>query len=83
MEITNSSPPSAITIDLHFIKPFEARNVAQFSLVPAGDATEVTWAMVGTNTILSKLIGLFINVDKMVGEQFETGLANLKGLTER
>lgn len=82
MEITATTPPTKLVIDLHFISPFEARNTAEFTLVPQGNSTKVTWAMYGPNTFMGKLMGLFMNVDKMIGDNFEAGLTNLKGLAE-
>lgn len=81
MEIIASSP-SATTIKLDFIKPFEAHNIADFTLVPQGDSTTVTWAMHGPNSYLAKLMHLFFNMDKLVGGDFERGLANLKATAE-
>lgn len=83
MEITESALPSKITIKLDFLKPFEAHNTAEFTFVRQGDATIVTWAMFGPSPYLSKLIGLVFNMDRMVGGQFETGLANLKSIAEK
>lgn len=82
MEITESVPPSKVTLKLDFIKPFEARNLAEFILDAKDNATDVTWAMYGPNTYISKIMSLFFSIDKMVGKEFETGLANLKTLTE-
>jgi hypothetical protein len=81
MEILASSP-SATTIKLDFIKPFEAHNIADFTLVPQGDSTMITWAMHGPNSYLAKLMHLFFNMDKLVGGDFERGLANLKVAAE-
>jgi uncharacterized protein YndB with AHSA1/START domain len=83
MEITESTPPSRIVIRLHFIKPFEGRNVAEFTMAPRGDATEVTWAMHGPSTFVTKLMSVFIDLDRMIGTDFEAGLANLKALAEQ
>lgn len=82
MEIIGSSPPSKIEIKLEFTKPFAARNIAEFTLEPQGAATKVTWAMHGPTTLMSKMMGLFFSMDKLVGPQFEDGLASLKRLTE-
>ncbi|WP_336800734.1 SRPBCC family protein [Kaistia sp. MMO-174] len=82
MEIADASPPSRVEIDLAFTRPFQARNVAAFTLEPDGDATRVSWSMDGTTPFLAKVIGLFVDMDKMVGRDFETGLANLKAATE-
>jgi hypothetical protein len=83
MEITDAVPAAKITIKLDFLKPFEAHNTAEFAFTRQGDATTVTWAMYGPSPYLSKLIGLVFNMDRMVGGQFETGLANLKSITEK
>ena len=82
MEITDTVP-SKITIQLDFIKPFEGHNIAEFTLTPNGDTTNVTWAMHGPASFISKLIGLFCNMDKMIGKDFETGLANLKVIAQK
>jgi uncharacterized protein YndB with AHSA1/START domain len=83
MEITDSSAPSKIVIQLDFLKPFEAHNTAEFTMLPQGDATSVTWRMHGPALFMSKLMQVFMNLDTMVGKDFETGLANLKKLTEK
>lgn len=83
MEIAESSPPSKVTIKLDFMKPFEAHNIVEFTLEPKGDATNVTWAMQGDTPYFAKIIHVFINMDSMVGKDFETGLANLKGAAEK
>lgn len=83
MEITDAVPASKLTIKLDFLKPFEAHNTAEFSFSRQGDATTVTWAMYGPSPYLSKLIGMVFNMDRMVGGQFETGLANLKSIAEK
>lgn len=76
-------PPSRVAIKLDMLKPFEAHNDVEFTLQPEGAATHVTWAMEGRNTYLAKVMGVFFNMDKMVGGQFEEGLANLKTLAEK
>ena len=83
MEITDASPPSRVTIKLDFIKPFEGHNVAAFTLLPQGDSTTVTWEMDGPSPYVAKLMGVFVDMDNMIGKDFETGLANLKGIAER
>lgn len=83
MEIAEVVPPSRITIKLDFSRPMEGHNTAEFTLVPKGDASEVTWAMFGPSPYLLKLIGLFLDMDKMIGKDFEAGLANLKALAEK
>ena len=83
MEITDAAPPSKVTIRLDFEKPFEAHNVVDFMLSPKGDTTEVTWRMRGPAPFFSKVMQVFIDMDKMVGKDFEVGLANLKAIAER
>ena len=81
MQIKESTPTSVV-VDLEFLKPFKATNVTTFSLVPAGDATEVTWTMTGTRGALMSLLGkLFF--DKAIGRDFEKGLAALKQSAEQ
>jgi hypothetical protein len=83
MEITESSPTSKIVIQLDFFKPFEAHNIAEFTLEPQGDSTKVTWAMHGPAPFISKLMQVFINFDNMIGKDFEAGLINLKAVAEK
>jgi|CXWL01.1.fsa_nt_gi uncharacterized protein YndB with AHSA1/START domain len=83
MEITDAVPAEKIIIKLDFLKPFEAHNTAEFAFSRQGEATAVTWAMYGPSPYLSKLIGLVFNMDRMVGGMFETGLGNLKTVTEK
>jgi uncharacterized protein YndB with AHSA1/START domain len=83
MEITNSTPPSSVLIQLDFFSPFEAHNTAAFTLKPEGDSTTVTWAMFGPANYMSKLMSIFFSMDSMVGTQFAEGLANLKQLAEK
>lgn len=83
MEITDAIEPSRIVIRLVFIKPFAADNVAEFTLVPNGDTTLVTWAMHGQSPYLSKVFSVFVNMDQLIGKDFEAGLAALKTVTEK
>jgi uncharacterized protein YndB with AHSA1/START domain len=83
MEIKEAAPPSKVSIQLDFIKPFEGHNIADFTLVPKGEQTEVTWLMHGPAPFVSKLMGVFVDMDKMIGKDFEAGLANLKAATEK
>ena len=86
MEILDASAPSKIIIKLDFFTPFEGHNTAEFTMLPQGDATRgmtnVTWSMHGPAPFMSKLMQVFINLDHMVGKDFEVGLANLKQATE-
>ena len=83
MRIVEAAPPSRVVVQLDFEKPFEGHSVARFTLTPAGDGTAVTWAMQGENRFVGKLISVFMSMDRMIGDQFETGLANLKALAEK
>ena len=83
MEIVEAAPAAKVSMKLDFIRPFEGHNIADFTLTPKGDATEVTWAMTGPAPFVSKLMQVFVNMDTMIGKDFEAGLANLKTLTEK
>lgn len=83
MEITESMSPSRIAINLDFEKPFQAHNIIEFMLVPNGNSTEMTWAMHGPVPFMGKVIHVFMDMDRMVGKDFETGLANLKAIVEK
>jgi uncharacterized protein YndB with AHSA1/START domain len=82
MEIIESVPNAKIAMDLHFLKPFEARNTSEFILQAEGDATIITWAMHGPYPFISKVMGIFVSMDDMVGGDFEKGLARLKAVAE-
>lgn len=82
MEILESVP-ERIVIKLDFVRPFEANNTAEFIMRPKGADTDVTWTMYGPNLFIGKVIGLFLNMDKMVGTDFEAGLTDLKKTAER
>ena len=83
MEITSSVPSSAIGLKLDFRKPFEAHNRVEFTLDAKGETTQVTWTMTGDTPYLAKIIHVFIDMDRMVGKDFEAGLANLKSIAEK
>ena len=83
MEILDASRPSRVEIKLDFIEPFEGHNVAVFSIVPDGGATKVTWAMDGPSPYVAKLMGVFMDMDRMIGSDFENGLATIKTLAEK
>jgi carbon monoxide dehydrogenase subunit G len=82
MEITNSVPSSLVALKLDFEKPFKANNTVDFTLKPMGNETTVTWAMHGRYPFIARLMGVFFNMDRLVGKDFETGLANLKRAAE-
>ena len=82
MTLTESHPSELIGIKLEFFKPFAATNVAKFTFKPEGQQTLVTWTMKGNKNFMAKAIHLFINMDKMIGGQFEKGLASMKSIVE-
>jgi hypothetical protein len=83
MEITRSVPSSNIELNLNFLKPFKASNVTEFKITKNGDTTNVNWEMRGPLNLMMKIMHMFMNMDKMVGKDFEAGLANLKSIVER
>ncbi|MGE0609287.1 MAG: SRPBCC family protein [Pirellulales bacterium] len=83
MTILESRPDELIRIDLQFIRPFAATNATEFTFEPQGDNTKVTWTMTGKNGFVAKAFGLLMNMDKMVGGDFEKGLASLKQVAEK
>jgi uncharacterized protein YndB with AHSA1/START domain len=83
MAIVEADTPARLVIKLDFIQPFEAHNTAEFTLMPQAGGTEVSWVMRGPNTYVGKLMQVFVDMDQMVGRDFETGLANLKTLAEQ
>ncbi len=82
MTITESQTPELIRIHLEFLRPFKATNTTDFAFQPRGHHTLVTWTMTGKNNLLSKVFGLFVDCEKMVGNDFEKGLASLKAIVE-
>ncbi|HEX7150185.1 MAG TPA: SRPBCC family protein [Thermoanaerobaculia bacterium] len=81
MEIKDASP-AKVTIQLDFVKPFAIHNVAEFTLQPANGATAVTWSMQGRSPFIVKLMSVVFPMDRIVGRDFETGLAQLKAVVE-
>lgn len=81
--IVDSTPPREIVMALHMIKPFEGHNHVVFSLDAKGDTTTVTWTLEDKHTYFMKVMSLFLNLDKMIGSDFETGLARLKAVAEK
>lgn len=77
MEITEVAP-TAVVVDLQFLKPFKAHNTTTFTLAAEGDTTKVTWTMVGPKTFMTKVMGVFTSMDKMIGPDFEKGLRRLE-----
>jgi hypothetical protein len=83
MTITDSEPPRRVGIELEFLRPFAATNQAEFTFEPQAGGTVVTWSMTGVNTFLSKVFGLLLDMDTMVGGEFEKGLSDMKAIVER
>ncbi len=83
MEILHADAPSDVRIQLDFFKPFEAHNTAEFLVRPEGNGTRATWAMFGPNPFMMKVMKVFMNMENMVGKDFEAGLANMKTAAER
>jgi uncharacterized protein YndB with AHSA1/START domain len=83
MEIISAQPPSEVRVALEFEKPFKSSNTIEFSLTPEGAGrTRVRWTMTGPKTLMTKAMGLFTSMDKMIGPDFEKGLARLKDAVE-
>jgi len=82
MTIIESRPSELIQIKLEFFKPFAATNTAEFTFKPEGNQTAVTWSMFGEKNFMAKAVHLFMNMDKMIGGQFENGLASMKSIVE-
>jgi carbon monoxide dehydrogenase subunit G len=83
MTITESEAPVLVTVQADWRRPFVTRNINQFRLEPQGNVTRVTWSMQGKNLYMMKVMGIFVNMDKMMGRHFEDGLANLKSAAEK
>ncbi len=83
MRILEANPPARIALKLDFLKPFEAHNDVVFALAPQGSATNVTWTMTGPTPFIGKIMHVFMDMDRMVGGDFESGLAAMKATVER
>lgn len=82
-EIVVAEPPHKIVTDLHFIEPFDARNKAEYLIEEQADGSRVTWSIYGPQPYISKLMCIFMDMDAIIGKDFETGLADLKRLAEK
>ena len=82
MTIKDAKPGERVAIALNFVKPFKAENTSTFVMTPSGAGTDVSWAMTGTKGFMEKAMGLVMDMDKMVGPDFEKGLAEIKRLSE-
>jgi uncharacterized protein YndB with AHSA1/START domain len=83
IEVTDATPPSRVALQLDMHKPMKAHNAVEFTLQPSDSGTAVTWSMSGRQPLMAKVMSLFIDCDRMVGSQFEKGLAKLKTIAER
>jgi uncharacterized protein YndB with AHSA1/START domain len=83
MEILEASSPSLVKIQLDFLKPFEAHNIAEFTMLPHGHATHLSWVMSGPAPFMSKVMQVFMSFDNMIGKDFEAGLAKIKSNAEK
>ena len=82
MEMTAIDAPSSMGADLSFLKPFKSENKLEFDLAEVGDGTEVTWTMNATHNLMTRVMSLFGLMDKMIGRDFDKGLAKLKTISE-
>jgi len=82
MTLTESRPTELVRIRVYFVKPFAGTSTSEFTFEPAGDRTAVTWTMSGHNNFLAKAMCLFVSMDKMLGGEFEKGLAQMKSVAE-
>jgi hypothetical protein len=82
MEITKSVAPTKVAIDLRMLKPFQVVNKVEFLIEPQNSFSKVTWRMQHNEPYPAKVIGMFMSMDKMVGSDFEVGLARLKNVVE-
>lgn len=82
-EVVGANPDRSLDMMLHMSRPIECHNNVRFELKPAGARTNVSWTMSGPSNLISKVMGLFMSMDKMVGDQFEQGLRDLKAQAEQ
>lgn len=82
MTIRDSKPGERVLLDLNFLKPFKSSNVTEFALTPTESGTDVVWTMSGKHNTATKAFSLIQSMDKIVGKDFEQGLANLKSVSE-
>lgn len=82
MRITDIEQNSSVKVDLRFLKPFKSQSTTELHVAPDGAGSEVTWKMTGNHTTMTKIMGVFKSMDKMVGPDFEKGLATLKRISE-
>lgn len=83
MTIAALTPPERVVIRLDFVKPWKATDTVSFDVRPEGSGSRVIWTMKGRHSLVTKAFAIFMNMDEMVGKDFEQGLANLRTVTER
>lgn len=83
MEILQQDPSKSVRVKLDFLQPFESHNTTDYTLTPVGDSTRVSWAMYGPSTFPSKVMQVFVSMDKMIGGDFDRGLAAIKSIAEQ
>ena len=83
LTISEVTPPAKVVFDLLFFQPFEAHHTAEIVLTPAGGSTAVTWTTFGPSPYLSKVMDVVFDIDRMIGREFDLGLAKLKALAEK
>ncbi|MGC0362938.1 hypothetical protein ABH922_000922 [Rhodococcus sp. 27YEA15] len=83
MTITESIPNERVVLDLEFVKPFKSRNVTTFLLTPREDGLQVTWQMTGPKNLFFRIFGFAFSMDKLIGKDFDSGLAQLKATAEK
>ena len=83
MSVIESQPSSRVVVKVDFLKPFESHNMNEFMVAPADGATKVTWSWQGQNLYFMKVMGIFVNMDRMIGKHFEDGLAKMKRVAEQ
>ena len=83
MEIVEATPPARIVVRIDFLRPIASTSVIEYSFQPIGDSTKVTWAMDGPSPFISKVMQVFVSMDKMIGGDFQRGLTGLKALAEQ
>ncbi|MBG1233087.1 SRPBCC family protein [Aestuariivirga litoralis] len=83
MHITQSEKPNRMQLDLNFIKPFQASNITEFTLTPKDKGTHLKWEMRGTRPFLFRVLSFVFDMDKIVGKDFEKGLASIKTIVEK
>jgi Polyketide cyclase / dehydrase and lipid transport len=83
MEILEATSPSHVKMKLDFLKPITSSNTTEYTLVPQGDSTKVTWAMYGPSPFVSKVMQVFVTMDKMIGGDFDKGLTAMKAAAEK